>query len=229
MANIKQLNGNYMGQLSEVRPAAKIFTAPDWWTVTGATCIAAYQAKGASSIAIAKINLANPGTYDLTNNIVSVPSLSSAGWIFNGLNQGFETGIFPDQNTSVAIQFSGLTGNILFGERTLWTDKFLIEHSGTGRYYEIGGENKVLPAGGLTSGNLIYSSTGKGFLNGIQEATLNTTTVGTFTAIRDLYIGAYNFISGLQYGDLTIQAFSLYSNSIPDGEISGLATRMQAL
>jgi len=39
-----------------------------WWlagNINPANCVAAYQAKGAANLASAKVNLANPGTYDL--------------------------------------------------------------------------------------------------------------------------------------------------------------------
>lgn len=50
----------------------------NWWTPCGcnlADAVAAYAAKGAASYAASKINLANPGTYDLVED-VNIPNWS---------------------------------------------------------------------------------------------------------------------------------------------------------
>ncbi len=55
-----------------------------WWDLSGTitTCVAAYQPKGAASLAASYVNLANPGTNNAAEG--SAPSFSSAGWTFNG-------------------------------------------------------------------------------------------------------------------------------------------------
>lgn len=65
----------------------------NWWTAGGvdpSSVISAYQAKGAASYAASKLNLANPGTHDLTD--VSAPTWNATdGWVFSGaeaLNTG---------------------------------------------------------------------------------------------------------------------------------------------
>lgn len=40
--------------------------APPWWWLPNRTCVAAYQAIGAASAEASRVNLANPGTHDLT-------------------------------------------------------------------------------------------------------------------------------------------------------------------
>jgi hypothetical protein len=40
--------------------------APPWWWLPNRTCVAAYQAIGAASVEASRVNLANPGTHDLT-------------------------------------------------------------------------------------------------------------------------------------------------------------------
>ena len=52
----------------------------NWWQSGGASgCVAAYQAKGAANYAASLVNLANPGTLDLT--IAVAPSwTAAAGW-----------------------------------------------------------------------------------------------------------------------------------------------------
>lgn len=70
-----------------------------------ANVLAAYQPKGAASLAASYINLANPGTGDAT--VTTPPTFdASRGWIFNGTSQFIKTGIVPDANTSVIIKFT---------------------------------------------------------------------------------------------------------------------------
>lgn len=88
----------------------KVDTTP-WYLAGGvlaADCIAAYQAVGVGSLERSKVNLANPGTYDLT-----VPSgqtepdwSSTTGW--TGTGKYYDTGIIPDSLTlSMIVRFSG--------------------------------------------------------------------------------------------------------------------------
>lgn len=55
--------------------------AANWWEAGGATAVVAYQAKGAASYAASLSNLANPGTYDLTEG--DAPNWdTTTGWQF---------------------------------------------------------------------------------------------------------------------------------------------------
>lgn len=70
--------------VSVSRRAVSSGAAADWWDDNGAIsgCVAAYQAKGAASLAASYVNLANPGTYDATVPAgVSAPTwAASTGW-----------------------------------------------------------------------------------------------------------------------------------------------------
>lgn len=52
-----------------------------------ANCLAAFQPKSVASYAASKINLVNPGTYDLVNGVAFPSWAIATGWTFNGANQ----------------------------------------------------------------------------------------------------------------------------------------------
>lgn len=54
-----------------------------WWLsggIAAANCIALYQSKGAASYAVSKVNLVNPGTYDLAE-VGGALNWSAVGWV----------------------------------------------------------------------------------------------------------------------------------------------------
>src|SRR4030042_426783 len=56
------------------------------WYLSGsiprANCIAAYQPKGADSYAASKVNIANPGTYNLSDGAAFPTWAAATGWTF---------------------------------------------------------------------------------------------------------------------------------------------------
>ena len=98
------------------QPKSTAAAASGWWLAGGiaaANCIAAYQPKGAASLAASYVNLANPGTYDATEG--TAPTFdTSIGWTFSAAsNQYLRTGVTPenDQTWSMIARFSGHTTN----------------------------------------------------------------------------------------------------------------------
>jgi len=65
-----------------------------WWKLGGVSdgnVLAVYLPKGAESYAASKINLSNPGTYDLSD--VNAPSWAEGtGWLFDGSNDNLSIG-----------------------------------------------------------------------------------------------------------------------------------------
>jgi hypothetical protein len=79
-----------------------------WWEVSGKTCVAAYQAVGAADYAGSLVNLANPGTLDLTEG--SAPSWDAQlGWSFNGSTQYLDTGYNDPTGCTVIVRFANAT------------------------------------------------------------------------------------------------------------------------
>lgn len=71
--------------------------AISWWAFGGANSnsLAVYQPRGAASLAASKINLANPGTFDINGGVD--PTFGAVGWTFNGTTQ-YLTSACPTSN-----------------------------------------------------------------------------------------------------------------------------------
>jgi hypothetical protein len=85
--------------ITVIRPSQRVYTVPgigiemrpslatpaasaSWWVVSGKTCVAAYQPKGAASYAASKVNLAQPGMYNLSDPQGAVSWSAEQGWAF---------------------------------------------------------------------------------------------------------------------------------------------------
>ena len=77
------------------QPSSQAAAGGGWWDLNGTitSCVAAYQPKGAASYAASKVNLANPGTYNLSDGVA--PNWDTGtGWGFT------ETQYLEDTNYS---------------------------------------------------------------------------------------------------------------------------------
>ncbi|NLH07010.1 MAG: family 43 glycosylhydrolase [Chloroflexi bacterium] len=89
-------------------------TAVNWWLVAGITAdqiYGAWQAKGAGSLAASYVNLADPGTHDLTEGVA--PNYTDeAGWEFTG-TQYLNTGFTPVSSGRITmfIKVGGVVGD----------------------------------------------------------------------------------------------------------------------
>lgn len=163
--------------------------------------IAAYQAIGASSYAASKINLANPGTYDLVEG--NAPSFATAtGWAGDGIANYLKTGITCLQRShSFMVRFSDVanTGYVC-GWNNASGNRFTISPALTAggvryRYGSLDTNNvPVMVTGTLGIGN------GYGWRNGIAETAQGVLVDG---ALLDIFIGCVN------------------ANGVPDGYIAG--------
>ena len=218
--------------MSHRKAIARGAAAP-WWEIAGQTCVAAYQPKGAASLADSYTNLANPGVYDAVPGVA--PTWDAiAGWIFNGSTQYLATGVLAAQYMSAIVRFSDVTtqdrhifgstdGNAYFAIVPRWTGV------GGGVLYAHGnltvGEGQQGGAGQLTTG--VLALTAKGFRDGVPDSAACTGWSGSGLSI---YIGGRN-----QSGSLAnpcgskIEAFALYSALLSDGEIATLSAAMAAL
>jgi hypothetical protein len=80
-----------------------------WYLAGGipaANCVAAYAAIGAGSQALSYVNLANPGTYDLTAPVAAPTWDAGTGWKFNGTTQYLATGITPAAGWSWMVRYT---------------------------------------------------------------------------------------------------------------------------
>jgi len=115
--------------------------------VSPASHIARYQAIGAATYAASKVNLANPGTNDLTCSSGDMAWTTENGWLGND-SRYLKTGIVPTGSYTVYVHFSDLTkvgSSGLFGASA----------SGTGMYIYINDSQFTYAANYKTATNTI--------------------------------------------------------------------------
>lgn len=209
------------------RPAA----GGAWWEVAGQTCVAAYQAIGAASLEASYVNLANPGTYDLTTT--AAPSWdASTGWTFDGATTFLNTGYTPSvtQARALIVRYT---------------------KTGTGRRAVMGGGNPDGPrfavfasyyysdrphyantsigsgASGSTSGGVLAVSGSVGYLNGAVDKTGIEFSAKSVAAVQ---LGCNMWHATREhYLTGTIAAAALYSGDVGETAIAALSAAMAAL
>ena len=213
-----------------LRPRSKV---PPWYLkggVSKSNCLASYQAIGAASLAASFVNLAHPGTYDLSGGVD--PTFDTAiGWTFNGSTQYKSTGIDPPTNAtntwSVVIRFSGLSGDtgLAFGATDGAANYWAVaprRSSGYRKYYNGGQVNVGIQ--NTTSGVMAMGGA-LCYYNGIYEATVATPWESPI-----LYIGGLN-----QGGTLylpyagNIEAIAFYDITLSAAQVLAISNAMAAL
>lgn len=205
---------------------AAVWEPADWWSVSGKTCVAAYQAKGAPSLSLSYTNIANPGTYNAAPG--TAPSFDTAtGWTFNGSTQYLTTGIVPVAATTGLIQFtnynSGVGSYPLFGSNPTPGFMVLPYRTAAGmRFYYGNGSKDALPAN-ITSGNLGLAGA-SGYYDGTEVATTIGDWSGTAAA---MYIGGAN--GAFNKTAFICTAFVVYSSTLSAAEVATVSAAMAAL
>ena len=202
-------------------------TIVPWWLsggISAANCVAAYQAKGAADYAASKVNLANPGTYNLT--ATSDPSFATAtGWTFSG-SEYLITGITPAADWSFIVQYEHTvtTTHGLFGSEGTVNTRFFILLTSTAIGYGAGGYQSKTPQ--QQSGNVCLSGSA-GYRNGTSTDAITRSWSGT---AQPMIIGGLNSAGTpglLMTGKITSIAF--YNAAITSDQVSAVYTAMNAL
>lgn len=200
--------------------------------ISAANCVAAYQPKGAASLAASYSNLANPGTNDAAPGVA--PTFNAAtGWTFNGSTQ-YLTSVTPADGWSIFIQYTNLAAVDSISLIGCYKDSapdgaWLIQRqTADGMHARAGAlTNEAVNAPVLAAGN--YGFAGKtAYRNGAAEP--NAITAGTGTG-TPLYIGALDYNNGtaIQFAGLEVCAVAIYSATITGPQALALATAMAAL
>jgi hypothetical protein len=203
--------------------------ADPWWLSGGipaANCIAAYQPKGAASLAASYVNLANPGTYNAAPGVA--PTWDAVnGWTFASASlQYLKTGIVNGSGWSMIVKFSGaasVTGQRMIGTTAGASANFYIAPFYINQVlYGAGGV--VVSTPNVTSGILAVSGTAC-YRNGVADGTASAWS-GTNT--YEIYIGCLNSGAAGNYFSGNIQAVAIYNTSIA-AYIVALNSAMAAL
>ena len=205
--------------------------AVPWWLAGGvdpADCVGAYQAKGAASYTASKVNLANPGTYDLTT--ANNPTLdSTTGWYLQS-SKYLDTGIVPTPTYSFVGKFTGIvpvTWKNLCGLYSTTTGRYHIAWNGSSYYISVGG-NDVVSTSSATSG--VFAIVNRYlYVDGVKK----TATQASINKTIDLSIsvGAMN-VNNTWYDTNMVsycERFALYKSIITEGQLADITAAIAAL
>lgn len=207
-----------------------------WYLLGGVNvtnCLGAYKATGAADLATSYINLANPGTYDLTAPTAAPTWDSTDGWTFDGVSQYLATGITPtDHRTyTVVVKFSGLSGAST-GYAWGW-------YASGGFCYAPSRTNQTIYAGTTVNGWAYANIVGGGvavvagdkfYLNsGLMSPGLTTETITQ----REIYLGASKKSSGSPpihtYFGGKIQAFAVYNIVLTASQVIAVTEALNSI
>ena len=212
--------------LNAVRASARA-VAP-WYLAGGAHApILAYQAKGAASMAVAKVNLVNPGTNDLVE--VGTPAWDPARG-FNrdsSIDNYLRTNYTPpatDQDYTVIIQFVDGGAGFGTGFGTGVRNRLYVFSRPTANTDTVYGNGaaKSVP-GAITAGNMAVSGD-IAYFNGSPLA--GAITAGT-TARAEMFVVAVNGLANNQDGYFV--AGALYRPALSAAQTAAVAAAMAAL
>jgi len=188
--------------------------------VSSANCVAAYCPLGAASQAASYINLANPGTYDLTAS-GSITWATEDGWT-GATGAYLATGIVPGRDWCYVARFT----DAVDGE-----DGLLGLYDGAGKRLEIrpkaNGDNRLFfdNGGALTLAIGTGITAGCAAING-RDAYKNGAKIGTPMAdwgadpVKTVYIATVNGINQFFRGK--IQAVAIYNITFSEAQMATL-------
>lgn len=196
--------------------------AASWWTaggVSAADVVAAYQPKGAASLAESYVNLAHPGVNDAAPG--NAPDWDAInGWICSG--DRLEMGITPGATWSVLIRCSGIpSGNsgYLFGDSAL---RFFIRPA-SGANCQFGSGGNVSLTGGQVSSGVLGMADRTAYINGVSVATIPSGSAPLAIRIADYQVAGFRPITG------NIQAFAIFGVTLSTPQVVAISAAMAAL
>lgn len=204
--------------------------------VSAANCVAAYQPKGAASLAASYINLANPGTYDATAPTAAPTFAAATGWTFNGSAQYLTTGVVPAANYSMIIRYSDGTDAVNTVLAGAFTNPYTVPtscmlfyiHPWNAPDYAIFANGQyVIGTADFTSGVLAIAGP-QGYANGAPHGATIGAWVGT--AAQAITIGARNSNGTVNsFCPCKMQALAIYNVALTAPQVLAITTAMQSL
>lgn len=199
--------------------------AVPWWLSGGlaaADCAAAYLAKGVASLATSYVNLANPGTYNLSV-YSTAPSLVATGWQVSAADRTalVATGLTTAVALTVLIRYTNVASNGVliaedsYGALDIWP-KF-----NTTRRYRRGGESTISTT---PSSGIIGFAGNDAIYNGSKLATIPAGTVPS----GNLLLCGKPYAGGSPDGTI-VQCAVAYRRILSEAEYSAVSTAMAAL
>lgn len=201
--------------------------ASNWWEAGGASgCLAAYQSKGAASLAASYVNLANPGTYNPALGVAPTWDVVN-GWTGNASTMYLKTGIVPAVGYSMLVQFTNAAAAATeypAGSYKLNAEFALAPYFfGAQVIFRNGSFVSVAP--NMTSGNLAVAGQ-QGYRNGVSDGgAIGAWTGGVGLEIYILCVNVAGVASNIS--SASVQAMVIYDNTIDD--VAAVAAAMAAL
>lgn len=211
-------------------PGVASSAASTWWDNNGAIsgCVAAYAAKGATSLAASYTNLTGNATYDAAPGVAPTWD-TTGGWTFNGSSQYLLTNVVPAAAYSMIMRFSNrVTGEAacaVSGQNT----RFGFDWSGAALIYYYGSGTTGRSVTGNPSSGVVALCATQGYLNGLADGA-PTPNIWSGTATQ-VAIGARNLNGTTRdtFGNLKVQALAIYSVTLTGTQVATITTAMQAL
>lgn len=220
-----------------------------WWDNNGAIsgCVAAYQSIGAASYTASKVNLKNPGTYDLTST--DDPAWDATdGWTFNGTSDRLTGSAITQLNGSsavtiaVRVETNTLTGGdanlrYIFAQEgtvnfTTAAYQLRLETSADNYQFVKNGASEVVNSTSAAIANhvliCVYNGSNTSIWKNGTQNTPTSTTGATGTYATSFGIGYYAATPS-RYWSGKIQAIAIYNAALSSGEIATVYAAMAAL
>ena len=205
--------------------------APGWWEVAGKTCLAAYQPKGAASLAASYINLANPGTYDASLGVAPAHN-PATGWTFDGATEYLNTGLVHNSvQWSAIVRYAGVDAvqdnQTAFGSYSGTFKRFYVLWRPALPQSQWGHDSFLTDGGAFAASGVRGLANDDCYINGVFFGTIPTcitpTGLQTMIGAQQAPAGAQRFLNG------TICALVFYSSALSGGEMLTVSTAMAAL
>lgn len=205
----------------------------EWWLaggITAASCIAAYQGINAMSYEASKINLANSGTYNLTEVNGAVRWDNKTGWYgFSELSRCLDTNIANaiTSTCSAIVRFKDATLNntVIIGAYDSTRGLYFSYFTATGWGFSLN-SNQANVATTKSYATLAIAGIDY-YVDGAVIS--NLLAQNAYTIVRSPYIGAQHYTTTTQYMNGSIQAAAFYSVDITTVQVAAVTAAMNAL
>jgi len=203
-------------------------TALPWYRAGGAPLpVAAYQPKGASSLAASYVNLANPGTYDAAPGVA--PTLDASGWVFNGSTQYLDTTyIMASVSASTIVRFSNSLEEAFAGVIGSRSSNGAVYYGITPyrssvrhRFWNSNG-SPVDETPAVVSGTMAIAGS-TGYVNGAPDSALTISSVTGNSIKIASFMPTWGFWGG------SIQAVVIYNTTLTAPQVAAVSAAMAAL
>ena len=184
--------------------------------ISPSVVVAAYEPKGAQSLAASYINLANPGTSNAAAGVAPVFA-TGTGWSFNGTAHYLTTGIIPAAAYSMIVHVSGVAASGITRIAAGLSDsvgdvRFYLAPTGVAGTVHMHGYGDIFTrlAPALISGTMAIAGPNR-YINGVADGS-----GGTWASpSRGIMIGAGNERGTAHFFcECTIKALYLYSATL---------------